>query len=134
MTGLSSGRCSLKPVQRVLTIDGVPSVLAFRVCNQRSNAALRKELSELFAARKAVFRRGTPYAEHVIACHVLSLRRAWCSHLVMAKPSRLRAERPNTSEVGSGNLKQAAEQLGTNRNNASWHHECDMAMRKAVKV
>ncbi|CAE7243752.1 unnamed protein product [Symbiodinium sp. CCMP2592] len=50
----------------------------------------KKEMSELFGARKAVFRQN----------------------------SGLRAERPNTSEVGSGNLKQAAELLGTSRDNA----------------
>ena len=47
---------------------------------------------------------------------------------------RLRAERPNTSEVGSGNLKQAAEQLGTNRTQDSWHHGCRMLLESSVRA
>ncbi|CAE7343656.1 Aste57867_18254 [Symbiodinium microadriaticum] len=64
----------------------------------------KKEMSELFGARKAVF--------------------------------RLRAERPNTSEVGSGNLKQAAELLGTRdnaRDNESLKVTCLLGRRHSFK-
>ena len=67
-------------------------------------------MSELFTSRKAVFR-----PRDLAAFAVISLTS--CS----GSRWRLRAERPNTSEVGSSNLKQAAEKLGASRNQALQH-------------
>ena len=66
-----------------------PSFRSFARCTPR------KEMSELFGARKAVSGR-TQGTWRLIACPVLIVPQSACFD-----SSRLRAERPNTSEVGS---------------------------------